>query len=253
MLNLQTTRHSLWWPQFHKWTNSWLFRHWETPSQVIIQHHYFDVQKILDDCFSCFTPSLEICFGEWGMGRSQQSRGHVGNPVTQLAGSPADCTPHHIKRPTGHAIVTSPFNPWKSWIDYFGCLTRKPNQEAKFWLQFGHCYKPASEEAMASHSSALAWKIPWAEETGGLQSMGSGRVGHNWATFHFHALEKEMAAHSSILAWRIPGTEAWWAAVYGVAQSRTRLVWLGGSSSINLCDVQRSQDSCLVMTVTSGS
>ena len=40
-------------------------------------------------------------------------------------------------------------------------------------------------------------------------------------TFHFHALEKEMATHSSVLAWRIPGTgEAWWAAVYGVAQSR---------------------------------
>ena len=43
-------------------------------------------------------------------------------------------------------------------------------------------------------------------------------------TFHFHALEKEMATHSSVLAWRIPGTGgAWWAAVYGVAQSRTRL------------------------------
>ena len=43
-------------------------------------------------------------------------------------------------------------------------------------------------------------------------------------TFHFHALEKEMATHSSVLAWRIPGTgETWWAAVYGVAQSRTRL------------------------------
>ena len=40
----------------------------------------------------------------------------------------------------------------------------------------------------------------------------------------FHALEKEMATHSSVLAWRIPGTGgAWWAAVYGVAQSRTRL------------------------------
>ena len=41
-------------------------------------------------------------------------------------------------------------------------------------------------------------------------------------TFHFHALEKEMATHSSVLARRIPGTaEPWWAAVYGVAQSRT--------------------------------
>ena len=39
-----------------------------------------------------------------------------------------------------------------------------------------------SEKAMAPHSSTLAWKIPWTEEPGGLQSMGSLRVGHNWAT-----------------------------------------------------------------------
>ena len=39
-----------------------------------------------------------------------------------------------------------------------------------------------SEKAMASHSSTLAWKIPWTEEPGRLQSMGSQRVGHNWAT-----------------------------------------------------------------------
>ena len=65
------------------------------------------------------------------------------------------------------------------------------------------------EKAMAPHSSTLAWKIPWTEEPGGLQSMGLLRVGHDWATsfslFHFHALEKEMATHSSVLAWRIPG------------------------------------------------
>ena len=49
-------------------------------------------------------------------------------------------------------------------------------------------------------------------------------------TFHFHSLEKEMATHSSILAWRIPG-QARWAAIYGVAQSRTRLKRLSSSSS----------------------
>ena len=63
-----------------------------------------------------------------------------------------------------------------------------------------------SEKAMAPHSSTLAWKIPWMEEPGRLQSMGSLRVGHDFPfTFHFHALEKEMATHSSVLAWRIPG------------------------------------------------
>ena len=38
------------------------------------------------------------------------------------------------------------------------------------------------EKEMATHSSILAWRIPWTEEPDGLQSMGSQRVGHNWAT-----------------------------------------------------------------------
>ena len=66
------------------------------------------------------------------------------------------------------------------------------------------------EKAMAPHSSALAWKIPWMEEPGRLQSMGSlyqTRLSDFTFPFHFHALEKEMAPHSSVLAWRIPGTE----------------------------------------------
>ena len=42
------------------------------------------------------------------------------------------------------------------------------------------------EKEMATHSSTLAWKIPWTEEPGRLQSMGSQRVGHDWATsLHF--------------------------------------------------------------------
>ena len=60
---------------------------------------------------------------------------------------------------------------------------------------------------MAAHSSTLAWKIPWTEDPGRLQSMGSQRgLSDSTFTFHFHALEKEMATHSSVLAWRIPGT-----------------------------------------------
>ena len=63
---------------------------------------------------------------------------------------------------------------------------------------------------MATHSSPLAWKIPWTGEPGGLPSLGSRsqtRLSDFPLTFHFHALEKEMATHSSVLAWRIPGTE----------------------------------------------
>ena len=63
---------------------------------------------------------------------------------------------------------------------------------------------------MAPHSSTLAWKIPWMEEPGGLQSMGSlsqTRLSDFTFTFHFFALENEMTTDSSGLAWRIQGTE----------------------------------------------
>ena len=46
------------------------------------------------------------------------------------------------------------------------------------WHQLGI----RAEKAMATHSSTLAWKIPWTEEPGRLQSMGSWRIGHDWAT-----------------------------------------------------------------------
>ena len=97
---------------------------------------------------------------------------------------------------------------------------------------------------MATHSSILAWRIPWTGEPSGLQSIGLQRVGHNRSDLaHMHAvfigtlfstyllryttqmvasamwenqvrflgqedpLEKEMAIHSSTLAWKIPRTE----------------------------------------------
>ena len=63
---------------------------------------------------------------------------------------------------------------------------------------------------MALHSSSLAWKIPWTEESGRLQSMGVSKSRTQLSdftfTFHFQALEKERATHSSVLAWKIPGT-----------------------------------------------
>ena len=61
---------------------------------------------------------------------------------------------------------------------------------------------------MAPHSSTLAWKIPWKEEPGSLQSMGSqsrARLSDFTFTFHFHTLKREMATHSTVLALRIPG------------------------------------------------
>ena len=83
------------------------------------------------------------------------------------------------------------------------------NSETLFW---GGAPKSLPEKAMAPHSSTLAWKIPWTEEPGRLQSMGVAkswtRLGNFTFTFNFHVLEKEMATHSSVLAWRIPGMGA---------------------------------------------
>ena len=70
----------------------------------------------------------------------------------------------------------------------------------------------ALEKEMATHSSILAWRIPWTEEPGGLHTVhrvtkSRTQLSDFTFTFCFHALEKEMATHSSVLAWRIPGTE----------------------------------------------
>ena len=81
------------------------------------------------------------------------------------------------------------------------------------WIFFqrNNCIVPKTmitEKAMAPHSSTLAWKIPWTEEPGRVESMRSlsqTRLKDFTFTFHFHALEKEMATHSSVLAWRILG------------------------------------------------
>ena len=63
---------------------------------------------------------------------------------------------------------------------------------------------PLAKE-MATHCNILAWKIPWMEEPGGLQSTKSWtRLRDFTFTFHFHALEEEMATHSSVLAFSIP-------------------------------------------------
>ena len=52
-------------------------------------------------------------------------------------------------------------------------------QETRVWF---FSQEDPLEEGMATNSSILAWKIPWTEEPGGLQSMGSQRVRHNWTT-----------------------------------------------------------------------
>ena len=89
-----------------------------------------------------------------------------------------------------------------------------------------------SEKAMAPHSSTLAWKIPWMEEPGGLQSMGL--LGSEWLHFHFllscigegNGNPLQCSCLENPRDWG-----AWWAAVYGIAQSRTCLKRLSSSST----------------------
>ena len=87
--------------------------------------------------------------------------------------------------------------------------------------------KATWEKAMAAYSSTLAWKIPWTEEPGRLQSMGSLRVGHN-ERLHFHfslsCIEEGNGNPLQCSYLENPrDSGAWWAAVYGVAQSLKQL------------------------------
>ena len=90
--------------------------------------------------------------------------------------------------------------------------------------------KHQKDKAMAPHSSTLAWKIPWTEEHGGLQSMGSLRVRHYWAT-HFHfslsCIGEGNGNPLQCSCLENPRDRgACWAAVYGVTQSdMTEATW----------------------------
>ena len=90
---------------------------------------------------------------------------------------------------------------------------------------------------MATHSSTLAWKIPWTEEPDRLQSMGSLKVGHDFTftfTFHFHALRRKWQPTPVFLPGESQGRGSLVGAVSVVAQSRTRLKRLSISSSTML-------------------
>ena len=93
----------------------------------------------------------------------------------------------------------------------------------------------STEKAMAPHSSTLALKIPWMEEPGRLQSMGS-LESDTTERLHFHFSLSYIGEgngnplQNSCLENPRDGG-AWWAAIYGVAQSRTRLKQLSSSSS----------------------
>ena len=93
-----------------------------------------------------------------------------------------------------------------------------------------------TEKAMATHSSTLAWKIPWMEEPGSLQSMGSLRVGHNWATslslFTFMHWRRKWQPTPVFLPGNPRDRGVWWAVSLG--SHRVRHDWSDSSSSIGI-------------------
>ena len=80
-------------------------------------------------------------------------------------------------------------------------FTRQEAQE--MWVGFlGQ--EDLLKKEMATHSRILAWKIPWTEEPGRLQSTGSQRVGHNWVTEHAHCYNYSVGYREwSLEAWSV--------------------------------------------------
>ena len=65
---------------------------------------------------------------------------------------------------------------------------------------FGNISPIIPEKAMATHSSTLAWKIPWTEEPGGLPSMGSHRVGYDWSDLQQQQQQQQPPHYSAVFA-----------------------------------------------------
>ena len=116
------------------------------------------------------------------------------------------------------------------------CFTHFPwcSQHSRSSVEF-YSLVHALEKAMAPHFSTLAWKILWTEEPGRLQSMGLWWVGHDWATSLSLFLSCIGEGNGNPLQCSCLENPrdggSWWAAVYGVAQSQTRLKRLSSSSS----------------------
>ena len=119
-----------------------------------------------------------------------------------------------------------------SWVERGRIVQEKARVCRRF--KFKRPYSGPSEKAMAPHSSTLAWKIPWMEEPGRLQSMGSLRVQHDWVTsLSISCIGEGNGDPFQCSCLENPRDRgAWWAAVYGVTQSRTWLKRLSSSRII---------------------
>ena len=89
-----------------------------------------------------------------------------------------------------------------SWASLVSKMVKNLPAIQNTWVQSLDWEDPL-EKGMATHSSILAWRILWTEEPGKLQSMGSQRLGHNWATKHSTAYSVYLTEDWIVL-------EKWW-------------------------------------------
>ena len=120
------------------------------------------------------------CMGPFEGGRHYLHYFH--HSLSEVAQScPTLCNPMDCSLPGSsvHGIFQARVLEWAA------ISLARGSSQPRNWTQVsciaGSCFT-VSEKAMAPHSRTLAWKIPWMEEPGGLQFMGSRRVGHDWAT-----------------------------------------------------------------------
>ena len=107
----------------------------------------------------------------WGLGESDTTEGrHFHFSLSRIGkgnGNPLQCS-----------CLENPKDGGAWWAAVYGVAQSRTRLK---WLSSSIRYF-ISEKAMATHSSTVAWEIPWTEDPGRLQSMGSGRIGHDWAT-----------------------------------------------------------------------
>ena len=119
-------------------------------------------------------------------------------------------------------------------------------------LLFNSCRGLSLEKAMAPHSSTLAWQIPWMEEPGRLQSMGSWRVGKDWETslslFTFMHWRRKWQPTPVFLPGESQGQRSLVGCRLWAPQSRTRLKQLSSSRSSEFVIVFLPGSKCLFIS-----
>ena len=148
----------------------------------------------------------------------------------------------------------------KSWKEYVKAVYHHPayltymqstSRKIPGWMNHKLESRFPGEISITSDMQMI--KIPWTEEPDRLQSMGLWRVRHDWATslslFTFMHWRRKWQPTPVFLPGESRGRGAWWAAVYGVVQSRTQLKRLSSSSSTTLMAESEEEQKSLLMKV----